>query len=114
MTTLIHETAVLYSNRAACHQFLKSYDKALADAKKCTALDAKWWKGWSRRGSAEQCLNKWGDAKKSYEQAIATIGSSGAVDAKDKKAELEKELKKCTDMLLKVLTCFVFLLPRSI
>mmetsp|Transcript_14481 Transcript_14481/g.36238 ORF Transcript_14481/g.36238 Transcript_14481/m.36238 type:complete len:211 (+) Transcript_14481:295-927(+) len=29
------------------------------------------------------------------------VGSSGAVDAKDKKAELEKELKKCTDMLLK-------------
>ncbi|CAD7954136.1 unnamed protein product [Amoebophrya sp. A120] len=95
------DNAILFSNRAACYQFQKQYDKALADAKKATALDPKWWKGWSRRAGAEQCLEKYADAKNSYERAIQFIpAEEGGGETKTKKSELEAELKKCKDKLI--------------
>jgi len=47
----VHETAVLYANRAAANISLENYGSALADAEKAVALDASYAKA-SRRLSA--------------------------------------------------------------
>ncbi|CAD7938173.1 unnamed protein product [Amoebophrya sp. A25] len=102
--------AVLYSNRAACHQALDDFSKALQDSKKlCLVLGL----SWSRRGGAEHALKKYGDAKASYETALKCLNDKATSeeglrdlkmssnDVVAKRKELEGERKKCEDAILK-------------
>ena len=59
----------LYSNRCSAYYKVYKYGSSLADAEKCTELDKDWWKGWFRKGQAEEGLGKQTDASLSYMRA---------------------------------------------
>ncbi|GAB5373439.1 hypothetical protein AAMO2058_001751800 [Amorphochlora amoebiformis] len=61
----------LYSNRAATHYQMQSYQEALADANKCIELKPNWHKGYLRQGMAYEKLLQFPEAKKSYDKGIA-------------------------------------------
>ena len=45
---------ILYSNRFSANYKMNKFAQALDDADRCTKLNSKWWKGWYRKGQAEQ------------------------------------------------------------
>lgn len=59
-------SATPYSNRAACYQKLMEWDLALKDANKCVEMDAKFVKGWSRKGGIHLYLKEFHKAMDCY------------------------------------------------
>eukprot|EP01104_Vermistella_antarctica_P017567 TRINITY_DN6239_c0_g5_i1.p1 TRINITY_DN6239_c0_g5~~TRINITY_DN6239_c0_g5_i1.p1 ORF type:complete len:402 (+),score=127.16 TRINITY_DN6239_c0_g5_i1:72-1208(+) len=63
---LIQPSAVLHANRAACFLKLNQFEKALADADACIALDDASVKGHFRRGLALMAVDKFEEAGASF------------------------------------------------
>ncbi|KAF7357740.1 TPR-REGION domain-containing protein [Mycena venus] len=66
------QSAVLYSNRAACHLALARHEDGLLDATKATKLDPTYSKGWYRKGACEDALGQLPESIESYQTAETT------------------------------------------
>merc|ERR1712232_359372 len=64
------ERAVLYSNRAACHQKIQRWDEVVSDCTKAIELDSEYVKAYCRRSNAYEQQQKWHDALEDLKKAI--------------------------------------------
>ena len=67
----------IFSNRSGALTALASYDLALADADRCTALRPDWPKGFARRATALHGLRRFALAVNAYDAALALDPSDG-------------------------------------
>ncbi|KAI0316405.1 hypothetical protein OF83DRAFT_1195236 [Amylostereum chailletii] len=85
--------AVLYSNRAACHLALQTYNKAIEDAQKAVEIDPGYSKAWARLATAEDV--SWQQAVSSWERALETFPNESLTPVQTKqRAEYEAGLEK--------------------
>jgi len=63
--------AAFFSNRSGAYVGLLKYDEALTDAKECVRLKPDWWKGYSRKATAEFHLKRLSDCESSYKKGLA-------------------------------------------
>jgi heat shock 70kDa protein 1/2/6/8 len=63
--------AVYFSNRSAANLSAGKTDAAVADAQRCTQLDAKFSKGWGRLGAALFAAGRFGEAVAAYASGVA-------------------------------------------
>jgi Flp pilus assembly protein TadD len=54
---------IYFSNRAAAFTGMKDYAAAVQDARRCTVLQPKWAKGWSRLGAAYYGLEQFSEVR---------------------------------------------------
>ena len=71
--------AALYSNRAASYSSMGHHDKAIEDAEKCILLRPDWVKGYFRKGTALEAMNRLDDCCKAFEDALKTEPNNGEV-----------------------------------
>lgn len=81
------KNAVLYCNRAACHLALIAYLEAIRDAEKAIALDPAYSKAWARLASAQDSLELFAPAIKSWQSAINTFTKADLKPAEIKQRE---------------------------
>ena len=67
---------VYYSNRSAAYMRAGQFEDARADGKKCTELNPRWAKGYSRLGCALLSLGKSEDAMRAYAQGLTVDPTS--------------------------------------
>ncbi|CCW67125.1 unnamed protein product [Phytomonas sp. Hart1] len=60
----------LYSNRAASWQFLGEFEKSIADSEMCIQMRPDWLKGYFRKGTALQSLNKLDESQRVFQEAL--------------------------------------------
>ncbi|OQS03365.1 hypothetical protein THRCLA_04340 [Thraustotheca clavata] len=84
----------LNGNRSAAYFHLRRFDLALEDADKAIALDAKWAKGYFRRGQALGELGRYEDAAIAFEKASALKPSdkTSATQATLMRSKLQQQL----------------------
>ncbi|RNC60228.1 stress-inducible protein STI1-like [Trypanosoma cruzi] len=61
--------AALYSNRAACWQNMGNAANALKDAESCILLKPSWLKGYYRKGSALESMQRYDEALEAFQRA---------------------------------------------
>jgi tetratricopeptide (TPR) repeat protein len=61
---------VLYSNRCEALLQLKKVSKALVDAEECIKLKPEWEKGWFRKGSVLESMERYEEALAAYQHAL--------------------------------------------
>lgn len=88
----LHETAVLYSNRAMAHIKEESYGLAIADAELALELDPKYVKAYYRRGSGLFALHKYKQAQKDFKHVCRLQPKDP--QARKQLAECEKQAKE--------------------
>ncbi|XP_043474728.1 stress-induced-phosphoprotein 1 [Leptopilina heterotoma] len=66
-----------YSNRAACYTKLAAFDLGLKDCEKCVEIDAKFIKGWIRKGKILQGMQQQGKALSAYQKALDLDPTNG-------------------------------------
>jgi len=64
------DKAVLFANRAACHQKFGSWEEVVADCTKAVQFDAEYTKAYMRRSLAYEEQEKWHDACEDLKKAI--------------------------------------------
>ena len=74
--------AALYSNRAASYSSMGHHDKAIEDAEKCIRLRPDWLKGYFRKGTALEAMNRLDDCCKAFEDALKAEPNNGEVQEK--------------------------------
>eukprot|EP01102_Stenamoeba_stenopodia_P003603 TRINITY_DN13789_c0_g1_i1.p1 TRINITY_DN13789_c0_g1~~TRINITY_DN13789_c0_g1_i1.p1 ORF type:complete len:253 (+),score=64.05 TRINITY_DN13789_c0_g1_i1:103-759(+) len=86
------ECAVFYANRAACYIYLTQYDEVVKDCTSALELDVNYVKAISRRGTAYERLNKYGDALADFKKVVElTPNDKVAQDAVIRLEPLAKE-----------------------
>eukprot|EP01105_Mastigella_eilhardi_P008675 TRINITY_DN2097_c0_g2_i1.p1 TRINITY_DN2097_c0_g2~~TRINITY_DN2097_c0_g2_i1.p1 ORF type:complete len:529 (+),score=138.16 TRINITY_DN2097_c0_g2_i1:39-1589(+) len=83
---------VLFSNRAFCHIRREDFGLAIADANCALALDAKYAKGYYRRGTANFLLGHFKDAVADFRSTTQLVPRDG--DARRKLRECERAEKR--------------------
>uniref|UniRef100_A0A6B2LS75 Uncharacterized protein n=1 Tax=Arcella intermedia TaxID=1963864 RepID=A0A6B2LS75_9EUKA len=83
---ILPDNHIFYSNRSATHYQLKDYAKALEDAQKCIDLDAKFAKGYLRKGQALLELNKKEEALVALREALDLAPKDEEINAIYKQA----------------------------
>eukprot|EP00747_Dinoflagellata_sp_TGD_P163697 gnl/TRDRNA2_/TRDRNA2_182660_c0_seq1.p1 gnl/TRDRNA2_/TRDRNA2_182660_c0~~gnl/TRDRNA2_/TRDRNA2_182660_c0_seq1.p1 ORF type:complete len:386 (+),score=97.30 gnl/TRDRNA2_/TRDRNA2_182660_c0_seq1:79-1236(+) len=81
--------AVLYCNRAACHQKFSRWEETVKDCTQAIELDGDYLKAYVRRCAANEALNKWHDALQDLNKAIELDPSLKSKEYK-RQAVLEK------------------------
>uniref|UniRef100_A0A7S3LGJ2 Uncharacterized protein n=1 Tax=Aplanochytrium stocchinoi TaxID=215587 RepID=A0A7S3LGJ2_9STRA len=81
--------AVLFSNRAAGFTALARYDLAYKDAEMCILLEAKWSKGYVRKGKALLGLHRYKEAATAYSKAVECESSTRAQEKERHDREIE-------------------------
>lgn len=89
-TKLDPNNHILYSNRSAAYAKIGKYSDSLTDAEKTISLKKDWPKGYSRKGTALELLEKYDEAVKTYEEGLT-------YDANNE--QLKDALKNCKDQL---------------
>lgn len=79
------ENPALYSNRSAAFLNLMKLTKALADAETTIKLKPTWEKGFFRKGSALEAMERYDEALATYREALAQNPSSSEVATKVKR-----------------------------
>ncbi|KAH8086615.1 hypothetical protein BXZ70DRAFT_956205 [Cristinia sonorae] len=92
-------SAVLYSNRAACSQYLRKYLDAESDARKATELDATYAKAWARLAAATSSLGSDETSVHAWKKAIAALPENPNTAEKKQKEQYEAELKTMENRL---------------
>ena len=85
-------TAVLLSNRAACHLKMESFGAAIVDADRAIALDPRYVKGHYRKGGASMGLGKLKQAAACYKKVCVLRPTD--TGARKKLAACTRELKR--------------------
>ncbi|KAJ7680718.1 hypothetical protein DFH06DRAFT_427490 [Mycena polygramma] len=70
------QSAVLYSNRAACHCASDRPANGLLDSTKATEIDPTYSKGWFRKGACEDALGRYPESIESYQRAENTAAGT--------------------------------------
>uniref|UniRef100_A0A061S0W4 Tetratricopeptide repeat protein 1-like n=1 Tax=Tetraselmis sp. GSL018 TaxID=582737 RepID=A0A061S0W4_9CHLO len=76
--------AVLFSNRAEALLQLKKVTKALQDAEECIKLKPDWEKGYFRKGSVLESMERYAEALEAYEHAASLKPDNRDIQAKVK------------------------------
>lgn len=94
------EDEKLYSNRSACYARMKKFDKALADARKCTSLNAGWPKAYFRQGQALRGLERFEDARASFSEGLFRDPDNPDWDKEIEKTDEEerKHEERCREL----------------
>lgn len=88
-------THTLFGNRSMARLKMGKKEPALEDANDAIRADAKWAKGYFRKGSALEDLDRYADAVEAFEKAQAMDSSSKNVElCKNKVVGLLKKIKK--------------------
>src|SRR3990167_8470411 len=78
---------VLYSNRSGAYCSLEKFDEALDDANKCIQLNSSFFKGYSRKGAAQEGMGFLDQALETYEAGLKIDPTSDLL--LERKAEVE-------------------------
>ena len=82
---------VYFSNRSAAYANLKRYEEALKDGLAAVKLNGSWVKGYTRVGAANMGLNRFTDARESYEKALALDEDNEQIKSSLKEAKKAEE-----------------------
>ncbi|XP_002993680.2 RNA polymerase II-associated protein 3 [Selaginella moellendorffii] len=94
--------ATLYSNRSAAFLNLLKVTKALADAETTVKLNPTWEKGYFRKGSALEAMDRYDDALAAYREALEQNPQSAEVTSKIKRlSQLIRDRKRAKEKLAK-------------
>ncbi|MFH4978319.1 hypothetical protein AB6A40_005028 [Gnathostoma spinigerum] len=93
------DSAILYSNRAACYMKLMEFGRALEDCEACIKQDPKFVKGYVRKGAALSAMKDYSRAQGAYEAALsldpnnteARDGLMAAINNSDESPEKARE-----------------------
>ncbi|KAJ6594304.1 hypothetical protein B0H19DRAFT_1094912 [Mycena capillaripes] len=88
------QSAVLYSNRAACYHALSRHEDGLSDATKATEIDPTYSKGWHRMGACADVLGYYPQSIESYQMADNTASTEG------QEAQCQAALQSVEDKIL--------------
>ena len=72
------QNSVLFSNRSAAHEKLRSYEAAVKDANECIRLKPGWYKGYYRKMVASMALGDHAEAASCAEQGFKVTGEKNS------------------------------------
>ncbi|KAF3325223.1 stress-induced-phosphoprotein 1 [Carex littledalei] len=89
----------LYSNRAAAFLHLVKLNKALADAEMTVSLNPQWEKGYFRKGSVLEAMERYDDAISAFQEALKHNPQNLEVSKKIKRLnQLAREKKRAVEV----------------
>uniref|UniRef100_A0A7S1IC37 Uncharacterized protein n=1 Tax=Eutreptiella gymnastica TaxID=73025 RepID=A0A7S1IC37_9EUGL len=87
------ETAVYYTNRAACHAQQHAYKSVIGDCQAAIAINPKFTKAYMRRAMAYEGIEKWQKAADDYKKVMELEpGSANASDGFRRASKFAKEM----------------------